>query len=211
MSVTATRACRPHPRESPRHASASASASSGDFMNAPAPAFTSSRIRSVSTASFFDITLAAISGIDGTVAVASRSAYSLPSAGTSRGDWAATAHPTSRTWRVIASGSRSVRSPGIDSSLSSVPPVCPSPRPESLATARPRAAASGAKTRVTPSATPPVECLSTVGRSRPTKRTVSPEAMSARVRASVSAPSMPRSKHAIRKADASASSISPRV
>ena len=43
-------------------------------MNAPLPAFTSSRIRSVSTASFFDITLAAISGIDGTVAVASRSA-----------------------------------------------------------------------------------------------------------------------------------------
>ena len=34
-------------------------------MNAPLPAFTSSRIRSVPTASFFDITLAAIRGIDG--------------------------------------------------------------------------------------------------------------------------------------------------
>ena len=43
-------------------------------MNAPEPVFTSSRIRSVATASFFDITLAAISGMDGTVAVASRSA-----------------------------------------------------------------------------------------------------------------------------------------
>ena len=31
-------------------------------------------------------------------------------------------------------GERSVRRPGIDSSLSSVPPVCPSPRPESFAT-----------------------------------------------------------------------------
>ena len=74
MSVTATRASRRHPRARPRHASASALASSGVFMNAPEPAFTSSRIRSVSTASFFDITLAAISGIEGTVAVASRRA-----------------------------------------------------------------------------------------------------------------------------------------
>ena len=64
-------------------------------------------------------------------------------------------------------GVRSVRRPGIDSSLSRVPPVCPSPRPDSFATASPSAAAIGANTSVTPSATPPVECLSTVGRSRP--------------------------------------------
>ncbi len=43
-------------------------------MNAPEPALTSSRIRSVCTASFFDITLAAINGTEGTVAVASRRA-----------------------------------------------------------------------------------------------------------------------------------------
>ena len=43
-------------------------------MKAPEPAFTSSRIKSVSTASFLDITLAAINGTDGTVAVASRRA-----------------------------------------------------------------------------------------------------------------------------------------
>ena len=43
-------------------------------MKAPEPDFTSSRIRSESIASFFAITLAAISGIDRTVAVASRSA-----------------------------------------------------------------------------------------------------------------------------------------
>ncbi len=74
MSVTATRAARPHPEARSRQATASRSASSGVFMKAPDPAFTSSRIRSVLTASFFDITLDAISGIDGTVAVASRSA-----------------------------------------------------------------------------------------------------------------------------------------
>ena len=45
--------------------------------------------------------------------------------------------------------------------------MCPSPRPDSFATASPSAAAIGANTSVTPSATPPVECLSTVGRSRP--------------------------------------------
>src|SRR5438477_421324 len=61
------------------------------------------------------------------------------------------------TWRSSSSGDSEVRSPGIDSSLSSVPPVCPRPRPDSLATARPNDAASGANSRVTPSLTPPVE------------------------------------------------------
>ena len=46
----------------------------GRLHERAAPAFTSSRTRSVPIASFFDITLAAMSGIDGTVAVASRSA-----------------------------------------------------------------------------------------------------------------------------------------
>ena len=66
--------CRsPHPRARPRQASANA-VRLGRLHERPAPAFTSSRIRSVSTASFFDMTLAAISGIEGTVAVASRRA-----------------------------------------------------------------------------------------------------------------------------------------
>ncbi len=106
---------------------------------------------------------------------------------------------------------RSVRSPGIDSSLSSVPPVWPRPRPESLATASPSAAASGANTSVTPSETPPVECLSTVGRSIPPNETVSPEAIIARVIASVSAASSPFSTQAIRNAAARASLTSPLV
>ena len=118
----------------------------------------------------------------------------------------------------MSSGERSVRSPGIDSSLSSVPPVCPSPRPESFATQSPSAAASGANNSVTPSATPPVECLSTVGPrphcdpspvSPPENRSVSPESTIAFVRARVSSSSRPRSSDAIRNAEASASEISP--
>ena len=73
MSVTAARARRPHADASRMHADASSAAASGVFMNAPLPAFTSSRMRSVPTASFFDITLAAINGMLATVAVASRS------------------------------------------------------------------------------------------------------------------------------------------
>ena len=74
MSVTAARAARPMPCASCRQARASASASPSVFMKAPDPTFTSSRMRSVPTASFFDITLAAMSGTEGTVAVASRRA-----------------------------------------------------------------------------------------------------------------------------------------
>ena len=95
-----------------------------------------------------------------------------------------------------------MRRPGIDSSLSSVPPVWPSPRPESFATARPSEAASGANTSVTPSATPPVECLSTFGREIPSSGSVSPDSTIARVSASVSTSSRPFTNAAIRKAAA---------
>ena len=54
-----------------------------------------------------------------------------------------------------------MRNPGIDSSLSSVPPVWPSARPEIIGTTTPAAAASGAAIRLVLSPTPPVECLST--------------------------------------------------
>ena len=62
------------------------------------------------------------------------------------------------------------RQPGIDSSLSRVPPVCPSPRPDSCGTAAPHAATSGVSGSVILSPTPPVECLSTVGLSTRTDR-----------------------------------------
>ena len=53
-----------------------------------------------------------------------------------------------------------VLNPGILSSLSTVPPVCPRPRPLILATLTPQAATMGPVTRVVLSPTPPVLCLS---------------------------------------------------
>ena len=52
------------------------------------------------------------------------------------------------------------------SSLSSVPPVWPSPRPEIIGTKPPQAAIAGARIRLTLSPTPPVECLSRMGPGR---------------------------------------------
>ena len=95
------------------------------------PTFTSSTRASRPAASFFDMMDEAISGIDSTVAVASRSEYSLPSAGATSGVCPMNASPCLRQLRAkFVDASDSVRKPGIDSSLSSVPPVCPSARPE---------------------------------------------------------------------------------
>src|SRR5213596_2506569 len=68
------------------------------------------------------------------------------------------------------------------SSLSRVPPVWPSPRPEIIGTAPPQAATIGASSSETLSPTPPVECLSSTGRSR-SQRSTSPERVIALVRA----------------------------
>ena len=46
------------------------------------------------------------------------------------------------------------------SNLSSVPPVCPKPRPEIIGTRSPQAAKIGATMNDVASPTPPVECLS---------------------------------------------------
>ena len=83
--------------------------------------------------------------------------------------------PTSSSCASISSLVSEARHPGIDSSLSSVPPVWPSPRPESCGTATPHAATSGASGSVILSPTPPVECLSLVGRESPEKSSRSPE------------------------------------
>ncbi len=56
---------------------ASRRASTCFFMNAPLPTFTSSTSASTPSASFFDMIDDAISGIDSTVAVTSRSAVKL--------------------------------------------------------------------------------------------------------------------------------------
>jgi hypothetical protein len=92
-------------------------------MNAPSPALTSSTIVEAPDASFLDITDAAISAGESTVAVTSRNAYSSRSAGTSRSVCAATTQPTRSAIASIRAGSNSTRRPGIDSSLSRVPPV----------------------------------------------------------------------------------------
>ena len=71
------------------------------------------------------------------------------------------AMPTSRTWATNSSSVSSVRNPGIDSSLSSVPPVWPSPRPLIFPSGTPQAATIGPTASDVLSPTPPVECLST--------------------------------------------------
>ena len=76
---------------------------------------------------------------------------------------------------------RFVRIPGMDSSLSTVPPVCPRPRPPMVGTITSAAAASGATMRVVLSPTPPVECLSTLTPGMSDKSSVSPEVIIASV------------------------------
>ena len=187
MSVISAPVARPASLPSATHSSASSRACSGCFMNAPEPALTSSRIALAPPASFLLITLDAISATSSTVAVTSRSAYIALSAGTRSAVCAQTARPIASTWATSSSPDSSVRMPGIASSLSSVPPVWPRPRPESLTTCIPSAAASGATTSVVPSPTPPVECLSTVGPASAERSSRSPESTIAAVSASASA------------------------
>ena len=70
-------------RPMPTIVCASRRASTCFFMNAPLPTLTSSTSASTPSASFFDMIEDEISGIDSTVPVTSRSAYSLRSAGAS--------------------------------------------------------------------------------------------------------------------------------
>ena len=180
-------------------------------MNAPLPTLTSSTNASVPSAIFLLMIDEAISGIDSTVPVTSRSAYSLRSAGASDGVVAQMTAPTSRSWATIRAVERSARQPGIDSSLSSVPPVWPSPRPESCGTAAPQAATSGASGNVMRSPTPPVECLSANGRPTPERSSRSPEAIIAAVHRVVSRRPMPLSSTAIASAAICSSATWPRV
>ena len=144
-------------------------------MNAPDPTLTSRTSDPVPSAIFLLMIDVAISGTQETVPVTSRNAYSFLSAGARPEPAAQITAPTSSSWVIICSFVTSARHPGIDSSLSSVPPVCPRPRPESCGTATPHAATIGANGRVILSPTPPVECLSLVGRDSPEKSSRSPE------------------------------------
>ena len=145
--------------------------------------------------------LEAMSGIDSTVDVASRSAYILRSAGAISVVCPINAQPIASICAFAFASERSVRKPGIDSSLSRVPPVCPSPRPDTIGTATPRADTSGASTSDTLSPTPPVECLSIRGLLTDDKSKRAPEFSIASVSAAVSRRSSPLRKHAMRNAD----------
>ena len=170
-------------------------------MKAPSPTLTSSTIASAPAASFFDMIEEAISGTMSTVAVTSRSAYSFLSAGTRWSLCPTIATPTSRSWAIISSVVSSTRKPGIASSLSSVPPVCPSPRPLILPSGTPHAATIGPTAIDVLSPTPPVECLSTILRPiAAPMSSVSPERIIASVSANVSAALRPLKKTAMHHA-----------
>lgn len=191
--------------------SASSRASSTVFMKAPVPHFTSRTREPVPSAIFFDMIEEAISGMASTVPVTSRSAYSFLSAGARPLPAAQMTAPVeARTSRSSALLSEA-RQPGMDSSLSRVPPVWPRPRPLSCGTAAPQAATSGASGRVILSPTPPVECLSAVGRASEEKSRRSPEAIMAAVQRAISRRSMPFSRIAMASADICSSATAPRV
>ena len=124
-------------------------------MNAPLPVFTSSTSASIPSAIFLLMIEALMSGMLSTVPVTSRSAYSFLSAGAISAVWPIIAQPVARSAAFISVSDRRTRKPGIASSLSSVPPVWPRPRPDIIGTTTPHAAASGARTSEVLSPTPP--------------------------------------------------------
>ena len=92
-----------------------------------------------------------------------------------------------------------------------MPPVWPSPRPDSCGTATPKLATRGASGRVILSPTPPVECLSVVGFESAWKSICSPLAIIALVQRAISDRSIPRRKIAIASAAICCSATTPRV
>ena len=90
-----------------------------------------------------------------------------------------------------------VTKPGKLSSLSIVPPVCPSPRPDIFAILTPQAATIGQSTRLVLSPTPPVECLSALTPRIGERSSVSPECIMLIVRSRISRSSMPEKRIAI--------------
>ena len=103
------------------------------------------------------------------------------------------------------------RQPGIDSNLSKVPPVWPNPLPDSCGTAAPHDATNGTSGKVILSPTPPVECLSTVGRSNIDQSIRSPLRIIASVQRLISWRCMPFKRIAMASADICSSATAPRV
>ena len=181
------------------------------FMNAPLPVLTSSTSASMPSAIFLLMMDAVMSGMLSTVPVTSRRAYSFLSAGAISFVWPIIAQPTFASAAFISGSVRLTLNPGIASSLSSVPPVWPSPRPDIIGTGTPHAAASGARMSDVLSPTPPVLCLSTLMPGMSLRSTRTPEWTIASVNDAVSAAVMPRSRIAISSADAWYSGTAPDV
>ena len=89
--------------------------------------------------------------------------------------------------------------------------MCPRPRPESWGTATSKTATRGASGKVILSPTPPVECLSEVGRLSEEKSIRSPLAIIAAVHREISARVMPLRRMAIAREDICSSATTPRV
>ena len=94
-----------------------------------------------------------------------------------------------------------VLNPGIDSSLSRVPPVCPSPLPEIIGTLTPAAAAIGAIIKDVLSPTPPVECLSILNPLNEERSIIFPLFSIELVSAAVSSGFIPFNRIAIKRAE----------
>ena len=110
------------------------------------------------------------------------------------------AKPTSSTWLRNCSCVSALVKPGKLSSLSSVPPVCPRPRPDIFAMCTPWAATIGSSASEVLSPTPPVECLSAFTPEMAPRSSVSPLCIIARVISSVSRLVMPRHTMAMSRA-----------
>ena len=206
MSLTTQRTLRCQGAAIAAISSAVAVASSASAMYAPSPKVTSRAMAPAPPAMARLMTDAATRPDEGVVAVASRSSASRRSAGVSRALGAATAMPTSRTWRTKRASGRSASKPGIASSLSMMPPAWPSPRLPVVATRTPSAAASGAAAMGAVSPTPPVLWRSPAGPSEPSSSR-SPEAMSPRVRASTCSRPIPVRHAAMHHAAISESAV----
>ena len=146
--------------------------------------------------------LLAIRGILSTVPVTSRRAYSFLSAGTMFLVCPAIAMPILFTLSINCSSEIPVVKPGKLSSLSIVPPVCPRPRPDILATGIPMEAASGVRTKDVLSPTPPVLCLSALSPLIADRSSISPLRAISIVRAAVSLSVIPIKYIAINRAEA---------
>ena len=201
ISVKKATVSRPASRPISTIAVANSFASSNVFMKAPAPNLTSKTIASAPAAIFLLIIEEAIKGIDSTVPVTSRRAYKYLSAGAKFPVWPIIANLISLTCWINWSISISIFIPEIDSSLSSVPPVWPKPRPLIFATGTPIDATRGPKIKDVLSPTPPVECLSTLTPSIADKSTTSPLLTIAWVNAKRSAFVISLKTIAINKAD----------